>query len=100
MLLTKTIDKMDMKLRAILRGFIRWQIKEDLFKNIIIDYEIAERYLEETEKSLKDYGVLANVSQQRELLVAFMGEWNTNNDVGNDEIYKEDIDLFLATNKT
>ena len=50
-----------MKLRAILRGFIRWQIKEDLFKNIIIDYEIAERYLEETEKSLKDYGVLDDV---------------------------------------
>ena len=52
---------MDMKLRAILRNFIRWQIKEDLFKDIIIDYEIAEHYLEETENSLKDYGVLGNV---------------------------------------
>ncbi len=52
---------MDMKLRAILRGFIRWQIKEDLFNNIIIDYELAEHYLEETEKSLKDYGVLDGV---------------------------------------
>jgi len=43
---------------------------------------------------------LAYVSQQREMLVEFMDEWNTNNDVGNNEIYKEDIDSFLATNKT
>jgi len=51
-----------MKLRAVLRGFIKWQISNDMLKDeLTIDYEVAEHYLEETEKSLKDYGVLGDV---------------------------------------
>ena len=56
-----------MKIRAILRDFIKWQTKKELLKEpLTIDYELAETYLEETDKQLILYGV----SQRSELFVA------------------------------
>ncbi len=50
---------MDMKLRKILRDFINWQGSKDLLKNpLTVDYELAEAYLEDTEKQLKLYDVV------------------------------------------
>ncbi len=47
---------MDMKLRAALRQFIKWQIKNDMLKNeLTIDYEVAEHYLHVSDKKLEDY---------------------------------------------
>jgi len=47
-----------MKLRKELRDFINWQRKNQLLKNeLTIDYELAETYLEETEKQLYLYAV-------------------------------------------
>lgn len=37
-----------MSTRQILRGLIGWQIESDLIDSLTIDYEMAERYLEET----------------------------------------------------
>jgi hypothetical protein len=50
---------MDMKLRAIIRDFITWQTEKDLLKNpLTIPYELAETYLEETDKQLFLYDVM------------------------------------------
>lgn len=50
---------MDMKLRKVLRDFINWQGKNDLLKNeLTIDYELAETYLEDTNKQLSLYNVV------------------------------------------
>jgi hypothetical protein len=55
---------MDLKLRKILRDFITWQRHNDLLKDpLTIDYELAETYLEETEKQLKLYGVVLQSEQ-------------------------------------
>tara|TARA_R110000782_G_C14455236_1_gene372696 strand:+ start:228 stop:368 length:141 start_codon:yes stop_codon:yes gene_type:complete len=44
---------MDMKIRAVLRDFIKWQNKKELLKEpLTIDYELAESYLEEKDNNL------------------------------------------------
>lgn len=50
---------MDMRLRKILRDFINWQRNKDILKDpLTIDYELAESYLESTNKQLSLYGVV------------------------------------------
>ncbi len=52
---------MDMTVRKVLRDFIRWQGKNDLLKDeLTIDYEVAESYLEDTQKELSDYRVVSS----------------------------------------
>lgn len=59
---------MDMKLRAILRDFIRWQGHNDLLKDpLTIDYELAETYLESTNEQLSLYDVGSSYDLRREI---------------------------------
>lgn len=52
---------MDMRLRKILRDFINWQRHKDILKDpLTIDYELAESYLEITNKQLSLYGVVSS----------------------------------------
>ena len=59
---------MDMRLRKILRDFINWQRHKDILKEpLTIDYELAESYLESTNKQLSLYGVVSSLPTKEEM---------------------------------
>ena len=82
---------MDMKLRKELREFIKWQLRKGMLKNeeSIIDYEVAETYLEQMQVNV----TLGSVSNRRELLIAFAEFVKKDNDC---ITHEQQADTFIS----
>ena len=54
---------MDMRIRKIIRDFVSWQIEKDMLNECVIDYEVAETYLEEKKIKLWDLYFVSKVKR-------------------------------------
>lgn len=54
------------------------------------------KMINDIENVVKNNDLLHNVSNQRELLIAFKDNWSMNNDTGQEEITDDDVDDYLS----